>query len=149
MIRDALVGAPLSEREPGQCDPTHAELNAHLKGLIDLLTVSYGPGAAAKQACAELRRVARLPDTTAPNLACKRAALLFALHSEPQLKKYFASDPFARDLCERVLPFLIPRFLKHSCQSPQAFVELCLVLSDMWEGEQMGNWPRPKGGGAR
>jgi hypothetical protein len=148
MLRGALVGTPLSDRPPGRRDPTHTRLDAHLRGLIDLLPVNYGRGAAVRQACTELKKVAALPGTNAPNLACKRAALLLALHSEPQVQRYFADEPFARDLYERVLPFLIPRFLKHSCQSPDAFVGACLVLADMWEGETLGNWPRPKPGAA-
>ena len=141
MFRGALVGPALSDRPDGARDPAHALLNAHLRGVVDLLPGSYGGGAAARQACAELRRVCALPDGPAPNLACKRAALLFALHAEPEVQAYFADEPFARDLHERVLPFLVPRFLKHSCQAPEAFVQACVVLADMWEGEVLGNWP--------
>ena len=86
----------------------------------------------------------RCPTRARAALACKRAALLFALHTEPEVQRYFADEPFARDLYERVLPFLVPRFLKHSCQSPEAFVGACVVLADMWEGEPLGNWPRAK-----
>lgn len=144
MFRGAIVGAPLADRPPGRRDPTHARLDAHLRGLIDLLPVNYGRGPAVAQACVELRKVVALPDTSACSLACKRAALLFALHTEPEVQRYFADEPFARDLYERVLPFLVPRFLKHSCQSPEAFVGACVVLADMWEGEPLGNWPRAK-----
>jgi hypothetical protein len=148
MLRSALVGAPLSTRCSGWCDPTHAKLDAHLRGVIDLLPVSYGHSTSVAQACAELSHVVLLPDTTTPNLACKRAALLFALHLEVEVQAYFSDEPFARDMYERILPFLMPRFLKHSCQSPEAFVQACVLLADMWEGEVLGNWPRPKQGGA-
>lgn len=146
MFRSALVGSPLSDRRDANQDPAHVRLNAHLGGLLDLLPASYGRSVATDQACAELRKLAELPDTTAPNLACKRAVLLFALHSEAEVQAYFANEPFARDLYERVLPLLVPRFLKHSCQSPEAFVLACVVLADMWEGEVIGNWPNPNGG---
>ena len=136
------MGTPLSDRPPGQCDPTHARLNAHLSGLIDLLPATYGNCPATQQACTELRKViASCGGATAPELACKRAALLFALHSEPRVQSYFADEPFARDLYERVLPYLVPRFLKHSCQAPGACGQACVVLADMWEGETLGNWP--------
>lgn len=148
MLRGAIVGAPLADRPAGRPDPAGAQLNAHLRGLLELLPANYGRGVAATQACAELRKVARLPDTDAGTLACKRAALLFALHTEPEVRAYFADEPFARELYERVLPFLVPRFLKHSCQSPEAFVQACVVLADMWEGEPLGNWPRPRAGAA-
>ena len=144
MFRGTILGTPLSDRPPGRRDPTHARLNAHLLGVIDLLPVNYGRNAATNQACAELRKLVRLPDTSACTLACKRAALLFALHLEPEVQRYFADEPFARDLYERVLPFLVPRFLKHSCQSPEAFVGACVLLADMWEGEPLGNWPKAR-----
>ena len=144
MFRSVLLGPALCNRPEGMRDPAHARLNAHLRGLDEVLTVHYGRGAATKQALDELRKVAELPCTTAGNLACKRAAILFALHSEPVVQSYFADEPFARDLYERVLPFLVPRFLKHSCQSPEAFVHACVLLADMWEGETLGNWPRAK-----
>ena len=149
MLRSAIMGTPLTGRPASSMRreaPTQ-QLESHLRGVVALLPYNYGDCAAVRQACTELERLIALPDSRASTLACKRAALLFALHSEPQLKKFFADDPFARDLCERVLPFLIPRFLKHSGQSPQAFVGACLVLADMWEGERLGNWPRVKGGG--
>ena len=139
MLRGAIVGVPLDDR--AWPDPGSARLHAHLRGLLDLLPINYGQGPATRQACAELLKVLMLPEGDAPNLACKRAALLFALHAEPEVQAYFADEPFARDLHERVLPFLVPRFLKHSCQAPEAFVQACVVLADMWEGETLGNWP--------
>jgi len=145
MFRSALVGAPLSGRQGD--DASHARLDAHLRGVVELIPYTYGGGPAARQAVAELSKIPELPYTTG-GLACKRAALLFALHSEPELKAYFADEPFARELYERVLPFVVPRFLKHSCQSPEAFVQACVVLADMWEGEPLGNWGE-RGGDAR
>ncbi len=137
MFRAALVGAPLSGRRG--TDASHAQLNAHLRGVVELIPYTYGRGPAARQAVAELAKIPELPNTPA-GIACKRAALLFALYSEPELKAYFADEPFARELYERVLPFVVPRFLKHSCQAPDAFVQMCVVLADMWEGEPLGNW---------
>ena len=144
MLRAVIMGTPLSARpaHAGRREQPLQQLDAHLRGVVALLPARYGRSAAIRQACAELERLIALPDEGVSTLACKRAALLFALHSEPQVQHYFADEPFARDLYERVLPFLMPRFLKHSCQSPQAFVDACLVLADMWEDEQLGNWPR-------
>ena len=39
-----------------------------------------------------------------------------------------------RDLAERVLPFVTPRFVANSCQRPDAFVQLCVVLAELWAG---------------
>ena len=95
---------------------------------------------------------ARLSDVVAPFLlseegratpagaACQRAALLFALAHEAELAAHYG--PYARDLAERVLPFVTPRFVANSCQRPDAFVQLCVVLAELWEGEPLGNWPR-------
>tara|TARA_B110000902_G_scaffold136544_1_gene158030 strand:- start:1918 stop:2358 length:441 start_codon:yes stop_codon:yes gene_type:complete len=146
MFRSALVGAPLSGRRG--VDASHARLDAHLRGVVDLIPHTYGTGPAVRQAVAEFAKIPELPNT-ATGLACKRAALLFALHSEPELKAYFADEPYARELSERVLPFVVPRFLKHSCQSPEAFVQACVVLADMWEGEPLGNWGKAGSESAR
>ena len=56
-------------------------------------------------------------------------------------------DPLARDLHERVLPLLLPRFLRNSCQAPDAFVAGALVLAELWPDERVGNWPRAEQGG--
>ena len=79
------------------------------------------------------------------------AAVLFGLSKEPELLRYFSgqersvhsgSEPsFSEDMVQRVLPFVTPRFLRHSCQSPDAYVMACIVLSEMWCGEKLGNWP--------
>ena len=73
--------------------------------------------------------------------ACQRAALLFALAHEAEVAAHYG--PYARDLAERVLPFVTPRFVANSCQRPDAFVQLCVVLAELWGGERLGNWPAP------
>ena len=141
-----LLGPPLSDRET---DHTLKGLDSHVGGVCPLVDKVYGTSAAAKQAVAELAQIAALPPGT-DEAACKRAALLFALHKEDELKRYFSGQEravhagddrsFAEDMAQRVLPFVVPRFLRHSCQTPDTFVMLCLVLSEMWRGEQLGNW---------
>jgi len=125
-------------------DKTSAVLSSHLQGVCDMLPRVYGGSAAQAQASIELGQIVRLGDDTA-EIACKRAALLYALHQEPELRRHFTqqeSAAFAEDMVQRVLPFVVPRFVKHSCQTPESFVTVCVMLSEMWRGEQLGNWPR-------
>ena len=41
---------------------------------------------------------------------------------------------------ESQLPQLL-RCIRDSCQAPDAFVVLACILSEMWAGERLGNWP--------
>ena len=147
-LRPLLMGPPLSER---QADHTLKGLDSHVAGLCPLIDQVYGSSAAAKQAAAEIMQVAQLP-AGKDEIACKRAAVLFGLSKEPELLRHFSGQEraihsgvepsFAEDMVQRVLPFVMPRFVKHSCQSPGAFVSTCVMLSEMWQGERLGNWPR-------
>ena len=147
-LRPLLLGAPLSDRE---MDYTAKGLDSHVAGLGPLIEQVYGKTPAASQAVSELQSIAELPHDK-DSLACKRAAVLFGLSKEPELLRYFSGQEravhsgdepsFAEDMVQRVLPFVTPRFLRHSCQSPDAYVMTCLVLGEMWKGEQLGNWPR-------
>jgi len=142
-LRPLLVGPALCNRD---VDMTLVSLASHLEGVRPLMRDVYGGSKAAQQAERDLGQIAALPHGTS-EAACKRAALLFALHKEPEVQHYFKEQEsilggrFAADMVERVLPFVAPRFLKHSCQAPDAFVLLCMVLAEMWPGERLGNWP--------
>ena len=146
-LRPLLLGPPLSDRET---DHTLKGLESHVGGLVPLVGQVYGRGPAARQAGAELNSIATLP-AGKDEAACKRAAVLFALSKEPELLRHFSAQErsvhsgdeasFAEDMAQRVLPFVTPRFLRHSCQSPDAFVTACVVLGEMWKGEKLGNWP--------
>jgi hypothetical protein len=147
-LRPLLLGPPLSERE---ADHTLKGLDSHVGGLCPLVNQVYGDSPAAKQAAAELNEIATLP-VGKDEVACKRAAVLFALSKEPEMLRHFSAQEraihsgdelsFSEDMVQRVLPFVTPRFLRHSCQSPDAYVTACVVLSEMWRGERLGNWPR-------
>ena len=52
----------------------------------------------------------------------------------------------AADIHARVAPFLTPRFLRHCCQAPQSFVLWAALLSQMWQGEDLGNFAAHKDG---
>ncbi len=140
-----LLGPPLCERDASADEAWRAALDAHVRGLGPLVRLVHGDGPATDQACAELARIARLRCDGPAEVACKRAALLFALRREPEVQRHFGNDPLAADLAARVLPLLTPRFLKHSCQAPEAYVHAALVLAELWEGEPLGNWPLVRG----
>jgi hypothetical protein len=147
-LRPLLLGAPLSDRE---VDHTLKGLESHVGGMCGLVEQVYGTTPAARQAAAELNSIAQLP-TGEHEVTCKRATVLFGLSKEPELLRYFSGQEravhsgdepsFTEDMVHRVLPFVAPRFLRHSCQSPDSFVLACVVLGEMWRGEKLGNWPR-------
>jgi len=141
-LRRLLMGPPLSQRGEGEDTEGVQRLNDVLSAVKGLLPQVYGEGTATEQACMELQRVVAMPPTY-EGIACKRAAVLFSMHREREVAAHFAAeDPtFAADLRDRVLPFATTRFVRHSFQTPDAYVVLANVLAEMWAGERLGNWP--------
>ena len=146
-LRPLLLGPPLTER--GCSDVTAACLARHMSGLVGLLPQVYGDSTACAQAVEQVNALVKEPES--PDVVvCKRVALLFAMHKEKEVAKYFVEQErecgqggtFAKDMRDRVLPFLLPRFLKNSCQTPDSMLMLAVMLHEMWEGEKLGNWPR-------
>jgi len=142
-LRELLLGPSLVERADA-APATEAladALDAELRAVLALLPQVYdGTTDSCLQAILEFERILALP-RDADGVVCRRAALLFALAREPEIAARF-DEPLARDLHERVLPLLLPRFLRHSCQAPDAFVAGALVLAELWPAERVGNWPR-------
>lgn len=145
-LRSMLLGAPLTQHGG---DSSVAALDAHLESVLELLPRVYGDSDASKHAQMEFKSFMALPNSH-DGVLCKRAALLFALWREKELAEFYAGEEraagavgttYAEDMHTRVLPFVAPRFLRHSCQAPDAFVVLCSILAEMWPGEQLGNWP--------
>jgi hypothetical protein len=105
---------------------------------------AYGTASeATREAGNEVAHVSSMK-ASVEGVCCKRALLLFALKREPELKRHFesAEPALTRDLVERVLPFIDPKFLQHSCQAPESYVFLTVLLTEMFGGERLGNWPR-------
>ena len=148
-IRRLILGKPLAEREGGEggeggegCDDELSEqLRRHSVGLSSLILKTYGTTEAATSASLDVADLAKLPDNVECIVAL-RATLLMALYKEPEVQSYFGNDACAADLATRVLPLIVPAFLKDSCQRPDSFVALAAVLSEMWAGEVLGNWGR-------
>jgi hypothetical protein len=144
-LRSMLLGAPLDGRDEEGSQDAHLnkQLDMHLNGLIELIPRVYGDMEPCRQAVMELRAIGQTRDA-----ACKRAALLYGIAREREMCDYWSgrqadgSAALAKDLHGRVLPFVVPRFFKHSCQCPDSFVLFSMLLSEMWEGEKLGNWPR-------
>ena len=139
-LRRLLLGTPLGDRE-GE-EKMKEELNRHINGMIELVPKVYGDSDPCKQAVLEMRHVVRMD-----SVACQRAMLLFGISAEKEMCDHWdgnqadGSSALAKDLQSRVLPFVVPRFFKHSCQCPDSFVILAMVLTEMWGGEKLGNWP--------
>lgn len=118
------------------------ELNMHLEAMMELLPRVYGSTEPCKQAVFEIRKVVAMD-----SVLCKRAMFLFGLGTEQEMCDHWrgrqadGSAALAQDLKSRVLPFVVPRFFKHSCQRPDAFLQATLMLAEMWHEEQLGNWP--------
>ena len=138
-LRTLLFGDALHRRESESCiAELGADLDACLRGVMVLVKEEVGDCDALRQAQLEWERVVDLePDYV--GIACKRAALLFALHREPGVRDEFAhTDPWlVRDLAERVLPIAIPKFLAGMAQCPESLVVLVATLCELWPNEPM------------
>ena len=141
-LRSLLLGSPLGGRED-EVKIEH-EIDRHLRGMLNLIPSVYGDTEPCRQAVMEVKTVLKMHD-----MACKRAMLLYGMSKEQEMCDYWnsrddtdGSAELANDLNRRILPFVVPRFFKHSCQCPDAFVVMTLVMSEMWKGENLGNWPR-------
>lgn len=140
LFGDAIWGP---EQEAGAAE----ELDRQLEGVEELLPRVYGASNACRHAVMEMRAVRELPGTP-QGLECKRAALIFAMGREPEVAAYWsgADAVLAADIHVRVGPFLTPRFLRHCCQAPRSFVRWAAVLSQMWQGEALGNFAAHQNG---
>jgi hypothetical protein len=152
------MGPPVTHRHE---DPTAAALDLHLEAVAALLPQVYGDTDASKQAQFYFSEIQKIGDDF-DGLLCKRAALLYALATEKELSTHFAEcersqrascpDPeapsYVEDMHTRVLPLIMPRFTRNSCQTPDSFVVLANVLAELWPAEPIGNFPLRSAGSA-
>lgn len=138
MLSTMLFGEPLSARPGGTVEALGGELDRALRGVIALLGRETGPSAAHDQAALEWGRILKAPHDY-HGIAARRAALLFALHALPPVRRHYAqSEPeLVADLERRVLPAVVPAFLAGMAQRPEALVVLTSTLTSMWR-EPMG-----------
>jgi len=142
-LKTLLVGERLWGR--GRRAPARVsdELSRHLYALARLIIDVYGETEPAKQASMEVTVVAERGHAR-EEVACKRAMLLLGMQKEPEVAAFWKgteSEDMAEDLRTRVLPLLVPPFIKHSCQQPESFATLAVILSEMWRGERLSSWP--------
>lgn len=142
-LRTLVMGTPLNDRSNGM--HIASSIDSHLLALMELLPKIYGDNEPCRQAMLEIGAVVDM-DATKTCIACKRAMLLYSIAAEKDVCDYWensasgASADCAKDMSQRVLPFLTPRFFKHNCQAPEAFVILAVMLAEMWRGEDLGNF---------
>ena len=104
-----------------------------------LLEDEVGDCNALEQAKLEWNRVVEM-EADYDGVACKRAALLFALHHESAVRIEFAHTDrgLVCDLQHRVLPMTIPKFVAGMGQNPVALLVLVGTMCELWPGESMG-----------
>ena len=139
-LRRLLLGSDLASRDAPE--QTRAELDSYLNAIAKMLPGIYEDTEPTRQAQLEIDSLVAM-DSSKECLACKRAMLLYAILAEPGLASHWqgADAEMAADLHSRVLPFVTPRFIGQSAQAPEAFLQLSLVLSEMWRGERLSNFP--------
>jgi hypothetical protein len=143
-LRTLLLGTPLWERDENDMLKIAAGINAHLFALLELMPNIYGDNEPCRQAVLEVGTISDMR-ATRTGVTCKRAMLLYALATENETCNHWKCSEshdaeLAIDLKQRVLPFLTPRFFKDNCQSPGSFVILAAMLTEMWRGEDLGNF---------
>ena len=139
LLSTLLFGQPLSERGDGDVAKLGQALDRVLHGVLNLLGRETGEETEAfRQAQMEWHRVLASEHDYA-GIAARRAALLFALHTLPPVRRHYAqAEPeLVADLERRVLPATVPSFLSGMAQRPEGLVVLCSALSSMWR-EDMG-----------
>ncbi|MAT10391.1 MAG: hypothetical protein CMM02_05210 [Rhodopirellula sp.] len=143
-LSEMLKGAPLTKRPEADPEAALHALNAALTRALETLEAEMGmldatAGAALEQTKIEWQAIIDMPLDYA-GIACKRAALLFALHHEPLLRAPFATaEPaLVADLADRVLPLVVPPFVAGMAQNPDALVIAALSLLESFPGESLG-----------
>ena len=132
-----LFGLPLSS--PRDPDALRHALDDTLRAVLECLQAEVGPCHCFDQTRLEWGRIIAMPPTY-EGIACKRAALLYVLHSEAAVREHFRiTDPaLVADLQKRVLPLVVPGFVASMGQRPDAFVIMVTALCTMLPAEPMG-----------
>ena len=127
-----LFGSPVRDRDGWDCAAD--ELDGLVLGIADLLAEKMGDSDAVAQAVFEWRQIAQL-DKDYFGIACRRGALLFALYQEEDVRQHFlgkGEDAFVRELCESVLPLVVPPYVSAFLQNPDRLVVATSVVYSMW-----------------
>jgi hypothetical protein len=140
-LRHLLLGPPLNRRPS---DTSVSVLDAHMEGLCTLLMSTHGDTNMTRLACGDIRNVSGAVCAPDRRAICRSALLLLGVHMEDEIAQRFETigipleDDFAVDMRDRVLPLLVPWYVRNMCQRPDAFVCMAAVLGTMWKDEPLG-----------
>ena len=138
-LREMLMGNALNDER--NSDLVFNALDEVILRVADFIQVVYGDDEAAENAKHEYAKITRM-ERNMVGLWSRRAAVLFALSRDAEVADHLNDDDnTAVDLRDRVLPLITPLFVRHLCQRPDHYVVSALVLSEMWRGERLGNYP--------
>ena len=136
-----LFGSEISKRSEHTGDESVRDLRECIGMCIETMKRRMGDSPAAEDAVIEWENVLRFVDGRSRRGAhVLRAGLLLFLFRESSVASYFARrEPgLVRDLTERVLPLLMPRFLANMAQSPDVLVTSVFMVCTMWDGVPIG-----------
>jgi len=139
-LRELLFGKPLNMRHKNDVQELCDELDACLRGIIELLEGEVGKGDALEQAMLEWRRLVEDYAPSFQSVAVKRAALLFSLHTLEDVRDHFRETDaeLVADLESRVLQLTTPRWVSDMAQNPEDYVMSTCLLTDLWSDLQPG-----------
>ena len=139
-LRGMLMGPPLNCRDVDQ-HPVD-DIHEYVASVCTLLRNVYGQTAAVEATCGDIMQLATPCGDAVKQVVCERAALLFAMHMEPEVSYALAGADggrgrrFVRRIRDSVLPLTVPHYVQEMYQEPDWFVLMSCVLSEMWGGEQ-------------
>ena len=139
-----LFGYPVLRREddkPQTWSPS-AELDGVILATLESLQREYTDvDDSLSQAVLEWSRLIKLDKLSYEGIACRRAAVLFAMGRHPPVAEHFMeTDPeLVDDLVHRILPLVMPGMIRTMGQQPDAFVLSCCVLHTLWKDVPIGS----------
>lgn len=139
-LRGMLMGPPLNcrlhDNHPAE------ELHKYTASTCALLQQVYGKTEAVEATCEGIMNLTTPCGDVVKQAMCERAALLFAIHMEPEVAHFLATTEggsgrrFVRRMRDRALPLLVPHYVNQMYQYPDRFVLMACVLCEMWGGEK-------------
>lgn len=139
-----MFGRPLLRRKDDaeQTWCPSAELDEVLTATLESLQREYKDvDDSLHQAVLEWSRLMTLDRGSYEGVACRRAAVLFAIAKHAPVAEHFReTDPeLVDDLVHRIFPMLMPKFISTMAQQPDAMVLSCCVLHTLWKDVPIGS----------
>ena len=132
-LRGLLYGKPLNMRTASDVYELCEELDACLRGIMEILPEETGDGDALEQARLEWSRLIENKPSF-QSVAMKRAALLFSLCTLEPVREHFRETDadLVSDLETRVLRLTTPRWLADMAQNPESYVMVTCLMTELW-----------------